>query len=687
MYAIITKKMTQALSLAMLFIGLLYSSQALAARLVDVQFSSQPGGSVEANFIFDGAFAEPRSYGIESPARISLDLPGVSSALAERYLEIGQGNVRTATVVTAGDVTRVVFNLNNLVGYEIERGANNLKVIIGGASGARQAAAPAAPTVEAQAETVRTNRVSTGPKELVDIDFRRGSNGEGRVLFRFSDNAANARIDDRGNRVVLNIPNYRLPSQLQRRLDVTDFGTAVQFIDAFQDDSGTRIVLEPTGNYDMLAYQVDSVLTIEMKALTQAEADDRRSQEFPYTGEPIFFNFQRTEVRAVLQLLADQTGLNLVVSDSVTGDLTLRLQGVPWDQALDIVLQTKGLGKRQSGNVLLVAPAEELAERELLQLEASRQIEELAPLQTAFLQVNYAKAVDLVEIIAAERPGMLSDRGSASADPRTNTLLVNDTAINIERVREALTIFDIPVRQVQIEARIVIARSDVGRDLGVRWGGATNVGANPEVRLRGNRDALNSDLSAPSSLGVNLPVSGNTSGLAVGITALDYVLDFELTALETSGKAEIVSRPKIMTSDGRSAKVASGTEIPYVTADGIEFRDATLSLEVQPFITPDNRIIMDLVVTQDSVGSLIGNLLTIDKNQLQTQVLVDNGGTVVLGGVYRNSDVTRVDKTPILSSIPVLGSLFRRTSVSSEKNELLIFITPTLVEESLTRNR
>lgn len=692
MIAITMKKMAQGLSIFLL--GLLLTSAAMASRLTAVDFNALPGGQVAATFTFDGPIADPRSYGIESPARISIDLQNVTSGLAERYLQVGQGNVRTATVVTAGDVTRVIFSLNSLAPYEIENRGNTMRVVIGSpTSGGQSVVRPAADTNTAAA--VRTNNVSAGPREVSDIDFRRGSNGEARVLIRFSDNGANARVDDRGNRVMLSIPGYRLPEQLQRRLDVGDFGTPVGFINAQQDGQDSRIMLETNGNYDMLLYQVDSVLTVELKPLTRDEADSRRAQEFPYNGEALSLNFQDIEVRSVLQLIADFTGQNLVASDSVTGSMALRLDSVPWDQALDIVLRTNGLDKRQSGNVLFVAPAQELADRERLELETSRQIEELAPLQTAFLQVNYAKAVDLVGIIQGEMPGMLSERGSISADPRTNTLLVNDTAMNIDRVREALLVFDVPVRQVQIEARIVIARSDVGKQLGVRWGGGAEVNRDPTIRLSGNREGLGegrtgadgNNFSVPGQMGVNLPIEGGTSSFAIGVTALDYVLDFELSALESSGKAEIVSRPKIVTSDGRMAKVASGTEIPYVSAEGIEFRDATLSLEVQPFITPDNRIIMDLVVTQDSVGEVRNGLLTIDKNQLQTQVLAENGSTIVLGGVFRNSEITRVEKTPILGDIPVLGMLFRRNLSSVEKNELLIFITPTLIDESLTRNR
>ncbi len=690
MIAITMKKTVRVLS--WLLVAVFFASSAMASKITAVDFSSLPGGQVAATFTFDGPISDPRSYGIESPARISIDLQNVTSGLDERYLQVGQGNVRTATVVTAGDITRIIFSLNSLTPYEIDRRGNTMRVVIGAPTSGGQSVVRQEP---AEAPSVRTNNVSTGPREVSDIDFRRGSNGEARVLIRFSDSGANARVDDRGNRVVLNVDGYRLPSQLQRRLDVGDFGTPVNFINAQQDGQDTQISLETQGNYDLLLYQVDSVLTVELKPLTSAEAAALRDQEFPFTGEPLSLNFQDIEVRSVLQLIADFTGQNLVASDSVTGSMALRLDSVPWDQALDIVLRTNGLDKRQSGNVLFVAPAQELADRERLELETSRQIEELAPLQTAFLQVNYAKAVDLVDIFQGEMPGMLSERGSISADPRTNTLLVNDTAMNIDRVREALLVFDVPVRQVQIEARIVVARSDVGKQLGVRWGGGAEVNRNPTVRLSGNREGLSegrtgsdtNNFSVPGQMGVNLPVEGNTSSFAIGVTALDYVLDFELSALESSGKAEIVSRPKIVTSDGRMAKVASGTEIPYASADGIEFRDATLSLEVQPFITPDNRIIMDLVVTQDSVGEVRNNLLTIDKNQLQTQVLAENGSTIVLGGVFRNSEVTRVEKTPLLGDIPVLGALFRRNLSAIEKNELLIFITPTLIDESLTRSR
>ena len=686
---------------------LLPLNYAWASNITAVNFAALTGDRTEVRLTFDGQPPEPKSYAIESPARISIDFAETTSQVA-KYFPIGTGNTRSATLVTAGDRTRLVLNLTNLVPYSMVANGNTIILLIGEAFGnelqalagvAAVAATPAvAPVVSAVANTIDA------------IDFRRGKDGEGQVIVSFSNSSANADIQEMGGKIQVRIPNFALPKRLQRRFDVIDFATAVNAIDVYREGNDTVMSIEPNGFHEYLAYQADNQLTIDVKTITEAEQEKLRSEKFPYNGEKLSLNFQDIQVRSVLQLIADFTGLNLVASDSIAGSITLRLKNVPWDQALDLVLKTKGLGQRQNGNVLLVAPAEELAAREKLELESKTQLEKLAPLTTEFIQINYAKATDIVAILreqsggaapaadatggSDQSSGLISARGKVAVDERTNTIMIRDTDSNLEKIRQAIAIFDVPVRQVLIEARVVVARSTVGTDLGIRWGVA---GAPGDTRFSGSLESnteignvlganVATNITYPNALAVNLPVNNAAaSSLAIGFTALDYVLDLELSAMESNGNAEIVSQPKILTADGRTAKILSGTEIPFTNASGeTSFRDALLSLEVLPQITPDGRLVLDLVVTQDSVGDIIGGNVTINKNQLTTQVLVNNGQTIVLGGVFQSQDVERVDKTPFLGDLPYIGRLFSRTTTSTEKNELLIFITPKLVEEQLS---
>jgi type IV pilus assembly protein PilQ len=448
-----------------------------------------------------------------------------------------------------------------------------------------------------------------------------------------------------------------------------------------------------------MAYQTDQQFTISVKPISTAELERKRKEKFQYTGEKLSLNFQDIEVRSVLQLIADFTELNLVASDTVRGRITLRLQNVPWDQALDLILKTKGLDKRKVGNVMLVAPADEIAAREKLELESQRQVKELAPLRTEYLTVNYAKASEVAELVTTS--GFLSERGSITVDERTNVLLIQDTSANIDEVRFMLEQLDIPVRQVMIEARIVVARSDAAEELGVQWGIAHyEVGDDPGtgVLIQGNRGGLTEALDDPrsiefgdNSLSVDLGVAGDqVSRIALGVFDFgEYgLVDLELSALESDGRADIVSTPKVLTADQQTAKIQSGTEVPYQEASSsgatsTSFKEAVLSLEVTPQITPDGRIIMDLKVNQDSVGEIFNNVPSIDTNEIETSVVVDNGQTVVLGGVFRSEDVESVVKTPFLGDLPVLGRLFRRSTKSSEKAELLVFITPRIVNDVL----
>lgn len=708
--------MRNLMKLTTLLTCLLSFQSVWGANITAIEFSSLTGDRTEVRLTFDEQPAEPKSYAIESPARISIDFQNTVSQV-DKYFAIGSGNARSATIVTAGDRTRLVMNLTNLVPYSMVRSGNQLILLVGEEYGNELQAlvssgSNSGSTTQASAQVATVN-------EIEAIDFRRGTNGEGQVVVTFSNSTANAEIQEISGRVQVRIAGFRLPSELQRRLDVIDFATAVEYIDVYSEGDDTILTIEPTTFYEYLAYQADNQLTIDVKALTEEEQEEQRKEKFPYNGEKLSLNFQDIPVRSVLQLIADFTGLNLVASDSISGRITLRLKNVPWDQALELVLKTKGLDKRQNGNVLLVAPAEELAAREKLELESKLQLEKLAPLLTEFIQINYAKASDIVAILQQQSAGggessaadggnsargsgaLISASGQIAVDERTNTIMIRDTATNLEKIRQAIAIFDVPIRQVLIEARIVVASSDVGAELGVRWGiggdtaggrGAAannfygtvsgSIESNVEIGNFVADPAATTYLTYPNSLAVNLPVNNpSASSLAIGFTALDYMLDLELSALESNGRAEVVSQPKIVTADGRKAKILSGSEVAYTNSDGeTTFRDAVLSLEVLPQITPDNRLILDLSITKDSVDSTSG---LINKNQLTTQVLVDNGQTIVLGGIYQSSEVERTDKTPFLGDLPYIGRLFSKTSKFEEKNELLIFITPKLIEERL----
>ncbi|KZZ42511.1 MAG: type IV pilus secretin PilQ [Saccharospirillaceae bacterium] len=695
------KNINKGISIMRIFLVVLISSltsSVMALTLNDIRFSSLPGDVTEIELEFDGPAPEQiKGYTIEKPARISLDLMGVKSTLKSKKHIIGSGNARTAMVLATKDRTRLVINMTRLVDYSTSADNRKLVVLVGGSKGGNEKFQPTP-----DANTPVDLGADSSVMQVVNIDFRRGELGDGQVQIMFNSDQAAANIRREGRKIIADLEGVKLPASLSRRLDVTDFATEVKFIDSKVEDGSARVIIEPLGDdFDYLAYQTDKLLSINVSKLPEEEVEERR-QKFPFTGEKLSLNFQNIEVRAVLQLIADFTGLNLVASDTVQGSITLRLQNVPWDQALDLVLKTKALGKRQMGSVLLIAPAEEIAAREKIELEAVKQVEELAPLVTEYVQLKYAKAVDLAKLLNDEE-GLMSARGSAVVDERTNTLLMKDTAINLERVREAVTMLDVPVRQVLIEARIVVAQTNVGEEMGIKWGGAgfKNNGANLQTfggsqqTIAESTQILFGDESRSDgiSLGaaniVDLGVSNAAAtSFAVGYQTTDYLLNLELSAIETDGKAEIVSQPRVITADGQTAAIESGTELPYLKAassgaTSIEFRKAVLRLEVTPQITPDDRIIMDLVVNQDSVGRDTPAGPAINTNEVDTQVLVDNGDTVVLGGIFRSEQVNTITKTPFLGDLPLIGALFRNTNISDTKTELLVFITPKLVDESL----
>ncbi len=689
---------------ALLILSLLSSAISSAAALKDINFSSLPGDVTEIELTFDGTPPEISGYTIEKPARITIDMPGVENTLSGKRYQIGAGNAREAMVLSAKDRTRMVIKLARLVDYQSSAQGNSILLRIGRSS---EEATFETAQAEGSGNLLASADTSVRELKIVNIDFRRGELGDGQVQILLSDAKAAADVRREGGKLIAELKGVRLPNELSRRLDVLDFATPVKFVDARSGDGSTRIIIEPkTADFDFLAYQADRLLSINVSDLPEEEAAERK-KEFPFTGEKLSLNFQNIEVRAVLQLIADFTGLNLVASDTVQGNITLRLQDVPWDQALDLVLKTKGLGQRQMGSVLLIAPAEEIAAREKVELEAVRQVEELAPLITEYMQLNYAKAADLAELLTAES-GLLSDRGTAVVDGRTNTLLMKDTASNLEKIREALSLLDVPVRQVLIEARIVVASTDVGEEMGVKWGGAgfknngsnwTTVGGSKQTLSESNQilfdratqaSAGSSTIDINASDIVNFGVTNSAAtSLALGYQTADYLLDMELAAIETDGRGEVVSQPRVMTADGKTAVIESGTEIPYQEAassgaTSVSFKSAVLKLEVTPQITPDDRIVMDLIITKDSVGEQTLAGPSIDTNAVETQVLVNNGETIVLGGIFESEQRTTIRKTPFFGDLPLIGALFRYKQVEDEKTELLVFITPKLVKDTLS---
>jgi len=689
--------------------GLCLGGLAQGSSLTGIDFASLPGDGTEIKLLFDAVPPEPRSYTIEQPARIALDLHGVSNGLAEKNHPISKGNTQSVTVLEASGRTRVIVNLVELVAYQATVVGNTLVLRLGAEVGLSAPAAAETPAggVAQAAEAPRAVAQSRG-WSIENVDFQRGEKGDGRVIVTLSSSKASVDMTEEGGNVKLTFRGVELPESLRRRLDVTDFATPVRMIDSFIQEGNAVVLVKPTGDFDYLAYQTENEFTLSVEPLTEEEVEDRRKDKFPYSGEKLSLNFQDIEVRAVLQLIADFTGLNLVASDTVGGRITLRLQNVPWDQALELVLKTKGLDQRKVGNVLLVAPAEEIAAREKLELEASRQVKELAPVRLEVIQINYAKAADIVALLSQDEE-LVSSRGFISSDQRTNTISLRETAEKIAQVRRLITTWDVPVSQVLIEARIVRARTDAVEELGVAWGGAgadfkgggaTRVGGSigstaavtdsRGIDSNGNLyRAETPEFEYPRDLAIDLGVTRtNASSFAIGYTRSNLILDLELSAFESDGKGEIVAQPKVVTADRQTALIESGEEIPYqeATSSGatsISFKKAVLSLEVTPQITPDDKIIMDLKVNQDDRGVVTAGIPSISTNKVETQVLVGNGETIVLGGIFQSETTETITKTPFLGDLPYLGRLFRKTESNDERSELLVFITPKLIRSGL----
>ena len=681
----VSKRMWQQIFLASSLMLLAVAAKAQGA-IESVSGSIQSGVEVVRIDLSQELKAVPTGFSIQSPARIALDFPGVANAMGRSTVEINQGNLKSVSVVQAGDRTRVVLNLKQYAAYKTQLQGKALLVVLESVV----AAAPSASTAPVFAESRARD---TAP--LKDLDFRRGEEGSGRVVVSLPNNQVGVDIRQQGQTLVVEFMKSTLPEGLRRRLDVTDFGTPVQTVTTFQTGDRVRMVIEPKGQWVHSAYQSDDQFVVEVKPL---KVDASKLTEGPgYTGQKLSLNFQSIEVRSLLQVIADFTNFNIITSDSVTGTVTLRLQDVPWDQALDIILQSKGLGMRKTGNVLWIAPKDEINAKEKLELESVAALQNLEPLRTQSFQMNYTKAAEVAAQLAATGGGsagnssrMLSPRGSTIAEPRTNQLFVTDIPSKLEQIQQLIAKLDVPVRQVLIEARIVEASDTFNKALGVRLGGGgTGTIGDRRVSLGSSYAAGSSGTTSGDF--VNFPAAGGAS-VAVSIfnAAANRFLNLELSALEADGKGKVVSSPRVITADQIKALIEQGTEFPYQVASSsgatsIAFRKASLKLEVTPQITPEGNIILDLDVNKDTRGINTAAGYAIDTKHIKTQVLVENGGTVVVGGIFTEDQVDTVDKVPVLGDLPGLGNLFKRTARSSEKREMLVFITPKVITDKGSR--
>ena len=664
---------------------------------IDVQTLS--GQQVQLKLHMSGPAPEPLPFTIDKPARIAFDLPNTTLALASRRFDVRSGGVDTVLAAEANGRARLVVNVDSLMPYTTKVDGNDIIVTLGqqpGADVGKPAAARAAASATAS---------NPGERAIRTIDFRRGSDGTGRVIVQLTDPRTPVNVRQEGQQIVVDFAGTAMPKNLMRRYDVMDFATPVQTVDAVRVDGSSRLVISSQGDFEQLAYQSDNQYTVEIKPSTKRTAGAEEKKE--YTGERLTLNFQDIDVRSVLQLLADTSGQNIVVSDSVNGNLTLRLQNVPWDQALDIVLRTKGLDKRRQDNVIIIGPTDELATREKAELAAHKEVQELSPTHTEFMQVNYAKVADLAKLIKTNnaKDSMLSPRGSLSVDERTNTLLVQDTSDKLSDIRRLVQTLDVPVKQVLIEARIVIVSDTFERDLGARFGVSTAQQNGPGglLSVSGNGAGANSilgtGLGGASLTGttldnryqVNTPAANTNGSIGISLLGGSYLVDLELSAAQNEGKSETISSPRVITANQKQATIMQGVEIPYQEsassgATTTQFKDAVLKLKVTPLITPDNRVILDLDVSDDSVGQQVtsatgGSVPSIDTRQIITQVLVNDGQTVVLGGILDTTKSKAANKVPFFGDIPFLGALFRSTTDINNKTELLIFITPKILRE------
>jgi type IV pilus assembly protein PilQ len=680
----------------------------------------------ELRLAFDGTPPNPQAYQLDKPARLIIDLPHVKSGLASRYQDLGSGNARSLAVVDNSERTRLVVNLNQASGYSTRIDGNTLVLKIGGSKNTISNPINTYTRSSVESSVSGTHETSNS---ILGVDFRRGSAGEGNVLVTLNNPNVPVDVQQQGTKIIVRFLGTKLPENLRRRLDVNDFSTPVKTIDAYNEGNNGILVIQPQGDFDYLSYQADNKLTISVKPVVLARSVTVDKAPV-YKGQKLSLNFQDIEVRSVLQLIADFTGLNLVASDSVTGKITIRLQNVPWDQALEIILKSKGLGKRQVGNVIMIAPTEEITAREKLEIKSNQQVEQLAPLSTQYIQLSYAKAADVLTLITSGRNGgngatttgdasnsnqnqgsLLSPRGTVSIDARTNTLIIQDTATSIDQVRDLIARLDVPVKQVMIEARIVQATDTFSKELGVQWGLLSQgTASRPNLLVGGSEQTLfdlrnptigtattptTYSITQPQNLSVDLAATGaGASSLALGIMSMsDIQLDLTLSALQGDGKGEVIATPKVLTLDKQKARIAAGTQIPYQQstssgATSVAFINAELSLEVTPNITPDGRVQLELLVNADSPGTAAPNgQLTINTNRVQTNVLVNDGQTLVLGGIFQNNVSNSTTKVPFLGDLPYLGRLFRHSVDSNSKQELLIFVTPHILNDTTRENK
>lgn len=679
--------------------ALLLPSLAWAGSIQSVTGSVQGGGEVVRVVLDEPLSQLPTGFAVQTPARIALDFLGTTNGLPQSLVELRQGNLNTVNVVEASGRTRVVLNLKAATNYRTELDGNAVLIYLDPVKTASAVAPISAPV---QVTPAPAPAVTASPKDIRDIDFRRTSDGAGRLVIALGSAGSSADVRNDGKGLMVELSRSNLPEGLMRRLDVVDFGTPVQLVTTSQKGDKVRLKVDLKGNWEHSAYQSEDQFVLEVR---EKKVDPTKLTQGPgFSGERLSLNFQNIEVRALLQVIADFTNFNIVTSDTVGGSLTLRLKDVPWDQALNIIMEAKGLGMKKNGNVLWIAPKEEIDERTKKDLEAARSIEQLETLRTQGFQINYAKAEDLVKkFTQSQNSGtsgtnsnntrFLSERGSAIAEERTNQLFITDTPSKLEEIAQLLKTLDVPVRQVLIEARIVEARDTFGRSLGVKFGGGYS---------RAGRGSIGSGYqekgTSTNNPFVNLPAGALASGanpatMAFSIfnSAATRFLSLELSAMESEGVGKIISSPRLMTADKSEAEIKQGTQIPYKSSTGagqnampkVEFKDAVLRLKVVPQITPDGDIIMDLEVHKDSVGAQTDDGPAIDTKSVKTQVLVENGGTVVIGGIFEITETNQVNKVPVLGDIPVMGNLFKNRTRETEKREMLVFITPRMVTDAI----
>lgn len=665
-------------------------AQAVAQNSISALSVSTGNGATMIKVALEQPLASlPPGFTINTPPRIAFDFPNTANGTGKSVQEIAEGDLISANIVQAGNRTRLVINLNQMLTYDSKIDGNNLLITLHGKP-------------EEMAASKTTSRFAEAKQgaqqhELRDIDFRRGKNGEGRIQVDLSDPGIGIDIRQQGTALFVDFYKTALPRNLQRKLDVVDFATPVLDVDTFAQGDNVRMVIQPKGTWEHAAYQTDNKFIVEVKPVV-VDAEKGKNGKPGYTGEKLTLNFQKIDVREALNVIADFTETNMVISDTVSGNLTLRLKDVPWDQAFDIILQSRGLDMRKNGNVIQVAPREEIAAKEKIDLTAHQEIADLEELRTESFSISYQKGNEIAAMLTNKDQRLLSKRGSAVVDKRTNTVFVQDTPGHLEEARKLIKQIDVPVRQVMIEARVVEASDKFGKNLGVR------LGYNSLDTFKVNGTNINGNVGANSVVGgplagttmpantpnVNLPSAGTAGAFSMLLfnNSLSKLLSVELTALETDSKGKVISSPRVVTSDQQEAVIETGTEVPYQQASSsgatnVSFKKATLSLSVKPQITPDDNVMMDIKVNKDSVGTLYAGVPSIDTNAVTTQVLVENGGTVVIGGVYIQQQSNGVDKVPLLGDIPVLGYLFRSTSKIDNKSELLIFITPKIISDSM----